>query len=212
MHPTINDHQKLFVKQVFEIAEIIGFETRNKYRVCDEGGRDLMYAAEQQKGFLGILMRQFFGHWRSFDIHFFDMNRQQVMTGTHPFRWFFQCLEVRTRDGRFIGKIERRWGIFNKKFDVHDAMGRIVLEVSSPFWRIWTFPFKRGPNERARVSKKWSGLGYELFTDRDTFLVEFLDRNLMMEERSLILAAAIYIDLMYFEKKGDGGGISILSD
>lgn len=212
MHETLKGHHKLFVKQVFEIAEIIGFESRNKYRVCDEGGRDLMYAAEQQKGFLGFLFRQFLGHWRTFEIHFFDLNRQPVMRGRHPFRWFFQCLEIYSFEGRMIGKVERRFGIFTKKFDVHDAMGRVILEVSSPFWRIWTFPFMRGSAERARVSKKWSGIGYEFFTDRDTFLVEYLDTNLALEERSLILAAAVYIDMMYFERKGSGGGISVFGD
>jgi uncharacterized protein YxjI len=212
MLPLLSHHHRLFVKQVFEIAELIGFETRNKYRVCDEGGRELMYAAEQQKGFFGIVMRQFFGHWRSFDIHFFDVHRQPVMHGHHPFRWFFQCLEVRAKDGRLLGKIERQFSILSKSFHVHDTQGRVVLEVFSPFWRIWTFPFKRGESERARVSKKWSGVGYELFTDRDNFLVEYLDPNLTSDERALVLAAAVYIDMMYFETKGEGGAINLIRD
>jgi uncharacterized protein YxjI len=210
MLPTLAGQSRMYVQQVFEMAELFGFETRNKYRIRDENGRDLLYAAEQQKGLLGFLGRQVFGHWRSFEVHFFDNSRQPVMRGVHPFRWFFQCLELRSRDGRLIGTIERQFSILTKRFQVHDAQGRVVLEVTSPFWRVWTFPFMRGGQERARIAKKWSGLGSELFTDRDNFLVEYLERSLTEDERALVLAAAIYIDLMYFEAKGEGGVINLL--
>lgn len=200
--------QRLFVKQVFELAEIFNFETRNKYRILDEGGRDVGYAAEQQKGFLGFLMRQFLGHWRSFEIHIFDTQRRPILTAHHPFRWFFQRLEVRDSSQRLLGVVERRFSILTKKFDVLSGQGLPLLEVSSPFWRIWTFPFRRQGQDLARISKKWSGIGYEMFTDRDNFLVEYLDPALTQDERALVLAASIFIDLMYFENKG-GGGIDL---
>ena len=210
MLPMLADQHRMYVQQVFEMAELFGLETRNKYRIRDENGRDLLYAAEQQKGVLGFLFRQLFGHWRSFEVHFFDAARQPVMRGIHPFRFFFQCLELRSRDDRLIGTIERQFSIFTKRFHVHDAQGRVVLEVTSPLWKVWTFPFMRGGREQARIAKKWSGLGSELFTDRDNFLVEYLERSLTEDERALVLAAAIYIDLMYFEVKGEGGVINLL--
>ena len=210
MLPTLAGQSRMYVQQVFEMAELFGFETRNKYRIRDENGRDLLYAAEQQKGLLGFLGRQAFGHWRSFEVHFFDNARQPVMRGVHPFRWFFQCLELRSRDGRLIGTIERQFSILTKRFHVQDAQGRVVLKVTSAYWRVWTVPFIRGGQEHARVAKKWSGLGSELFTDRDNFLVEYLERSLTEDERALVLAAAIYIDLMYFEVKGEGGVINLL--
>ncbi|MBR0698698.1 hypothetical protein JQ599_02175 [Bradyrhizobium diazoefficiens] len=210
MLPMLADQHRMYVQQVFEMAELFGLETRNKYRIRDENGRDLLYAAEQQKGVLGFLFRQLFGHWRSFEVHFFDAARQPVMRGIHPFRFFFQCLELRSRDDRLIGTIERQFSIFTKRFHVHDAQGRVVLEVTSPLWKVWTFPFMRGGREQARVAKKWSGLGSELFTDRDNFLVEYLERSLTEDERALVLAAAIYVDLMYFEVKGEGGVINLL--
>ncbi len=192
----------LFVKQSFELAEIFSFETRNKYRICDESGNQVAFAAEQQKGLLGFFLRQFLGHWRSFDIHFFTNDRREFMIAKHPFRWFFQRLEVYEPNGRFIGVVERYFSILTKYFKVHDAQGRILFEVSSPFWRIWTFPFTRRDREMARISKKWSGIGYEIFTDKDNFLVEYLDATLSEDERALVLAAAIYVDLMFFEAKG----------
>lgn len=209
MLETLSSRPRLFVKQTFELGELFGFETRNKYRICDENGRDIAYAAEQQKGFFGFLARQFLGHWRSFAIHFFGVDRREFMIAEHPFRWYFQTLQVRTIEGRPLGAIERRFAIFSKRFDVKDGQGRLIMEVSSPFWRIWTFPFKRQGRELARVAKKWSGFGYELLTDRDNFMVEYGDPSLNNDERALIMAAAVYIDLMFFEQKGSGSHLSL---
>lgn len=202
MHPNVISQPRLFVKQVFELGEIFGFETRNKYRICDEAGRDVAYAAEQHKGFFHFIFRHWLGHWRTFDIHFFGLDRQPFMIAHHPFRWFFQRLEVRDMTGRYHGAIERHFSILSKRFHVENALGQPVMTVSSPLWRPWTFPFLRQGREAARISKKWSGAGYELFTDRDNFLVEFSDQSLNPSERSLILAAAVYIDLLFFENKG----------
>lgn len=202
----------VFVKQVFELGEIFGFETRNKYRICDENGRDIGYAAEQQKGILSFLFRQALGHWRSFDIHFYNLDRQEVMIAHHPFRWYFQRLEVRSKEGKILGAIERRFAFFSKRFEVLDAVGNLQMTVSSPIWKIWTFPFEKNGREVARISKKWSGIGFEMFTDRDNFLVSFSDPSMNLEHRSLVLAAAIYVDLMFFESKGDGGGVNLIGD
>ncbi len=202
----------MYVKQSFELAEFFGFESRNKYRILNSLGQDIAFAAEQQKGFLGFFLRQFFGHWRSFDIHFFNSQRQEFMIAHHPFRWFFQRLEVREINGRSIGVIERYFSIFTKRFKIHDPEGRTLLEVSSPFWRIWTFPFLRNRHELARVSKKWTGIGVELFTDKDNFLIEYLHPGLTVDERALVLTASVFIDLMFFENKGRGGGLDLLSN
>lgn len=197
----LNTTKALFVKQTFELAEIFSFETRNKYRIRDEQGRDVAFAAEQQRGFLGFLMRQFFGHWRTFDVHFFNLQRQEFMIAKHPFRWFFQRLEVYGAGGRHLGVVERCFSLLSKHFKVYDAHGRVLFEVHSPFWKIWTFPFRRHGRELARISKKWSGLGYEMFTDRDNFRVDYLDTSLTQDERALVLASSIYIDLLFFERK-----------
>jgi uncharacterized protein YxjI len=191
---------ELMIVQRREIAELFGLETRNKYAI-EVNGAPLAFAAEQGKGGLAFLARMFFGHWRSFEIHFFDNARQLALRVVHPFRWFFQRLEVADAVGRQIGAIQQRFAVFSKRFDVTDASGRLLLTVSSPIWRPWTFSFTRGERELARVEKKWSGVLREAFTDADRFRVAFESPELNLDERSLVLAAAIFIDLQYFERK-----------
>ena len=184
-----------------ELAEIFGFETRNKYLIEDEKGAPIAFAAEQQRGILGFFFRQSLGHWRSFEIFIFGNDREIEFRARHPFRLFFQRLEVFGSDERPIGAVARRFGILRKKFDVLSADGRLLLSVSSPFWRLWTFPFMRDGTQRAIIQKKWSGLLQEAVTDADNFRVEFSDPALNKVERILVLVASIYIDLLYFENK-----------
>ncbi|MBI2520660.1 MAG: hypothetical protein HYV97_09590 [Bdellovibrio sp.] len=193
--------KSVFIRQVHELAEWVGFETRNKYRIQDEKGQELGFAAEQQKGFLGLLLRQVLGHWRTFDIYLYDQAHQNVLIAHHPFRFIFQRLEIRTKDGVALGAIQQRFSLLYKRFDVEDGRGKVLLEVASPIWKIWTFQFNKRERQVAQVSKKWSGLLTEAFTDKDNFLIEFSDAALTADERYLILSAALFIDLQYFERK-----------
>jgi len=196
----VQQSSELMIVQKRELAELFGFETRNKYSI-EANGAPFAFAAEQGKGGLAFLARMFMGHWRTFEIHFFDDARQLVLRAVHPFRFFFQRLEVSTAEGRPLGSIQQRFAVFSKRFDVSDAGDRLLLSVSSPIWRPWTFAFQRDGRELARVEKKWSGMLQEAFTDADRFRVAFQSPELSLEERALVLAAGIFIDLQYFERK-----------
>jgi uncharacterized protein YxjI len=198
----VQQSSEIMIVQKRELAELFGFETRNKYSI-EVNGAPFAFAAEQGKGGLAFFARMFLGHWRTFEIHFFDNARQLVIKAVHPFRFFFQRLEVWAANGRQIGAIQQRWAFFSKKFDVTDATGRLLLTVSSPIWRPWTFKFMRDERELARVEKKWAGMLQEAFTDADRFRVAFESPELGLDERNLVLVAGVFIDLQYFEKKAD---------
>lgn len=200
----LSTHKEVFITQKFEVMELFNVETRNRYQVSDAGGRPIAYAAEENTGFAGFFLRQIFGHWRSFEIHFYNNARQAVLHAVHPFRFYFSRLEVFNAKQERIGAIQKQFAILSKKFSVEDGQGRTVMEVSSPLWKLWTFPFVHDGETVASVNKKWSGLLSEAFTDRDNFQVQYLSASLGNDARSVILAAAIYVDLTYFEKKGGG--------
>jgi hypothetical protein len=58
-----------------------------------------------------------------------------------------------------------------------------------------------GTQEVASIQKKWSGLLKEAFTDADNFKVEFKSEKLRELDRYLLVAGALFVDLVYFEKK-----------
>lgn len=193
----------LIVKQRKELFELLGFETRNKYEICTENGKVIGFCAEQQKGLFGFLMRHFLGHWRSFVLHIYDDQKKEVFIVRHPFRFFFQRLEIDSVEGAHLGSLQQRFSIVRKKFDLEDSRGRVILRMQSGFFQFWTFPFLRGSSEVAVIRKKWSGLFKESFLDADNFKIEFGNQGLTPEERALILASGIFIDIQYFERKAN---------
>jgi len=206
MKINLSIHQKIILKQVREMAEWIGVETRNKYAIEDAMGNTIGFAAEQGKGVFHLLFRQFFGHWRTFEIAVFSPQRNIILTAKHPFRWIWQRLEVKNEQQQLIGVIQQKFSIFSKKFHVLDAREQIIMKVSSPMWKIWSFTFTRNGHGSSnlilgKITKKWSGLFSEAFTDRDNFQIEFSDQSLSEEYRQLMLAAALFVDLNYFETK-----------
>ena len=85
---------------------------------------------------------------------------------------------------------------------MHAAGGDVIFEMRSGFFQFWTFPFvSLSGQQRAVVRKKWSGLLKEMFLDADNFVVEYEDSGLSATERTLILAASVFTDLQYFERK-----------
>jgi len=196
---SLGSSPRIFVKQVRELAELVGFETRNKYQILDHNKQPIAYAAEQQKGIFSFFLRQYLGHWRKFDIHFFTSDKTLFLIAHHPFRWFFQRLEVRHVNGDYLGAIQKRFSLLSKRFDIENEHGRVIFRVSSPIWRIWTFKFMSRNRMYAQITKKWTGAISEVLTDKDNFMVEFTEPGLSESERRVIMAAAIFIDLQYFE-------------
>ncbi len=189
----------MVVCQRKELIELFGFETRNKYEIQDSNGNLVFYCAEMQKGFLGFLFRQMLGHWRSFELNFFDSQKKTIWRAIHPFRFFFQRLDVYSNSGA-VGSVEWHWALFRKKYSLIDLKAGRVLKINSGFLSFWTFPITIGGQEVASIKKKWSGLLKETFTDTDNFLIEF-SPSLGESERQLILSAAVLIDLNHFEQK-----------
>jgi uncharacterized protein YxjI len=191
----------VLVHQVHEIGEWFGFETRNKYEILDENKIPLGFAAEQQKGFWGFIMRQYLGHWRKFDVHFFSHDRQLALVAHHPFRWILQRIEIRNLQGQVIGVVQQRFSILTKRFDIENSKGLVLMEVASPVWKMWTFNFMHAGTIIAAVKKKWSGIFAEGFTDKDNFLIEYNSPTMTEEEKVIVMASAVFIDLLYFENK-----------
>jgi uncharacterized protein YxjI len=198
----LTGQRKLTLSQRFELAETFDFETRNRYRILDAAGKQIAFAAEETTGWMGFFARQILGHWRTFQLHFYDNGRRPVLHAVHPFRFYFSRLEVYDARQQLIGAVQKRFSILSKRFCVENDRGESVLEVTSPIWKIWTFPFERDGKTVASINKKWSGVLSEALTDRDDFQIEFKSFALSNDLRKVVLAAAVFVDLKYFEKNG----------
>ena len=107
--------------------------------------------------------------------------------------------------------MEKRFTILAKAFVIHDELGSNEITMNSGLFKVWTFPFIKNGVEIATLRKKWRGGLTEVFTDADSFLIEFSDPSLSLKERQLLVASAIFIDLQYFENN-KANLTSLLSD
>jgi len=191
------------VQQRVELFEVFGYETRNKYEVLGPNQESLYYIAENQKTILGFFLRQYLGHWRTFELNVFDSQRNQIARAIHPFKFIFQEMRVTlSSSNKEIGYSKKRFAIFSKKFTIYLENGK-TLEISSPIWRIWTFNITKNGELVASIKKRWSGTIKEVMTDADNFSVEFHDPSFTAEEKFLLITVAVLIDLSYFERKNN---------
>ena len=194
----LTDHSELIVRQQTEMIEVFtAFESANQYSVHTPDGAQLLHAYEES----GDIRRQFMGTHRPLSIHVVDNDRQPVLVAQRDFFWFTSHLRVSER-GRPIGSLRRQFAL-NRKFTIADAGNRPLALLQGNIFRPNTF-IARGAqgNELARITKQWGGVSREMFTDADTFRVEFSPAAASQDFRLLMLAAAFATDLDFFEQKG----------
>lgn len=192
-------YSELVIRQQVEQMEIFtAFETANRYSVHSPEGAQLMHAYEES----GDISRQFAGNRRALTIHVVDGAGAPILKASRDFFWFRSHLRVDV-DGTRIGTLNREFGL-GRKFSLVDGNERELTRITSGLFRPHTFIAKSaGGAEIARVTKQWSGFGREMFTDADTFVLQFTEPSTDQDFRLLMLASAFAIDLDFFEGGND---------
>jgi uncharacterized protein YxjI len=100
--------------------------------------------------------------------------------------------------GRPLGYLRSKLFSLGGGFWVMDTADRQVAEVKGD-WKGWNFRFL-GPDGReiGTVTKKWAGVGKELFTSADNYMISLPDVS--PESAALLLAAGLAIDVVFKEQ------------
>ena len=187
---------KLVVKQRVEGLEAItGIETKNRYEVMRPDGQTVLFAYEESGGLGRVLLQRN----RALTLHVAGLDGEEVLAASRAFFWFFPTMQVRDSSGRHIGTIRRKFGLLKRRILLEDPQGNVIAEVSGSVFRRYTFMVNQGGQEVGRITKQWSGMGREMFTDADTFAVE-LPAEGDDDLQHLVLATAFAVDLDFFEK------------
>ena len=186
----------LVVSQQKEWGEILtGFETKNRYAISDLSGNRLYLAAEEAGS---MLLRWFLKALRPFTIAVLTENGQVILRVNRPFRFYFHRADVVDSQGQTIGVIERRFSVLRRIYSVLDSSGEEIFQLFGPILHPWTFQIKKDGNEYGKITKKWSGLLKEGFTDADNFGVMF-PAEWDVKLKALFLGAVFLIDFVHFE-------------
>ncbi|XP_030042961.1 phospholipid scramblase 2 [Microcaecilia unicolor] len=199
-------HQKVELLEAF-----ISFETKNKYEIRNSMGQKIFLAKEKSD----CCTRNCCGSLRQFDMKILDTSDKEVIRLIRPFRcvscWCPCCLqemEVQSPPGTTIGFVTQSWHAFLPKFSIQNASKETVLKVVGPCLACSccgdvNFEVKSLDESQSvgRISKQWSGLLKEVFTDADNFGIQF-PMDLDVKIKAVLLGACFLIDFMFFERVG----------
>ena len=195
MHPILQ-------RNLYFVKEQVGFfKAANNYDILDpETNQIILNCREERLGLFTKLFR--FSDYKRvtpFEVIIRTPEGQPVLCVKRGIAFFVSKVDVLDEREQRVGGFAQKLFSFRDKFSVLGENDQ-PLCVLQGNWASWDFAFKAGDQELARVSKKWAGLGKELFTSADNYILQINpavppDSTLRM----LVLAAVMCIDLVLKE-------------
>ncbi len=187
---------------IFLIKEHVGiFKAANNYDVYDPGtGNIMMECREPNLGFITKMLR--FTDYKTntpFDVQICTPDGQRIVRIERGISIFVSKVTISDGEGKSLGYFQQKLFSIGGKFDIYDNQDRLVCQLQGN-WVGWDFRFMDGDNEFAHISKEWGGIGKELFTSADNYVLKIsADVPDNHPVRKLILAAVMCIDMVLKE-------------
>jgi uncharacterized protein YxjI len=196
MHPTLNKNL-FFVKEHVKI-----FKAANSFDILDPDSKQVVLQCREEN--LGFFTKMFrftdYKRMTPFNMEIKSPEGQHILTVKRGISLFLSTVEVFDEKNMVIGKFKQKFLSIGGKFEVLDASERPLCMLKGK-WTSWDFKFvSNDGKEFATVTKKWSGLGKELFTSADNYVLQ-ISSDVPADNplRMLILAAVMCIDLVLKE-------------
>jgi uncharacterized protein YxjI len=187
---------------LFFVKEQVGmFKAANNYDIYDPSTNQKTIECREPS--LGIFTKIFrftdYKRMTPFNVEVRTPDGQNILSVKRGFSIFDSRVEVFDELGKLAGTFSRKFFSIGGKFDVLDAQGTLICTLQGK-WTSWDFKFMKGEKELANVSKKWAGLGKELFTSADNYMLT-IDSSVATNDtaRVLIMAAVLCIDMVLKE-------------
>ena len=195
MHPVLS-------KNVFFVKEHVGmFKAANEFDIFDPtSNAKLLECREPRLGwFTKILRFTDYKRMTPFEVEVRTATGEKVLTIKRGISFFLSKVDVLDENDKPVGSFKQKMLSIGGKFDVLDTNERPVCTLVGK-WTSWDFRFLQGEAELATVTKKWAGLGKELFTSADNYMLAIADSVPSdSPNRVLIMAAVLCIDMVLKE-------------
>ena len=196
MNPLLNN-------QLFLIKEHIGmFKAANNFDIYNpETGEMMMTCREEKLGFFTKMFR--FTKYKMmtpFHVEIKSLNGEPVLSIVRNSSFFgFAPVNVLDERGNLVGTMKRKFRLGGAKLELNDAMGQLICTLKGNFIG-WDFKISKDDQEWANITKKWAGIGKELFTSADNYILEI--NHLVPKDdqvRTIMLGAVLCIDFLLKE-------------
>ncbi len=186
----------------FLVKEHVGlFKAASNYDVFDPTTRQHILACREPKlgTFTKLLRFTDYKRMTPFAVEVRTPTGDLVLRVTRGVSLLLSRVQVEDGSGAALGTFEQKLFSIGGAFDVKDAAGQLACTLKGK-WTGWEFRFERQGQEIAKVSKKWAGLGKELLTSADNYVLEISPSVPQTDPvRALVLAAVLCIDLVLKE-------------
>ena len=191
-----------FNRNLFLVKEHTGlFKAANNYDIYDpETGKTVLECREENLGVITKIARfTDYKRMTPFNVEIRLPGGPTLISVKRGFALLGSKVEVLDETGTLIGGFVQKLLSIGGKFEVQDATGQPVCMLEGK-WSGWEFKFLKDKVQLAQVSKKWAGLGKEMFTSADNYMLS-IEESVPKNDpvRPLILAAVVCIDMVLKE-------------
>jgi uncharacterized protein YxjI len=178
------------------------FKAANNFDVLDPAsGHPLFYCREPKLGTITKLLRfTDYKRMTPFNVEITSPDGRPAIRVQRGVSFFLSKVNVLDETETPVGGFKQKFFSIGGKFDVLDALDTPLCTLKGK-WTGWDFQFVNNDGRGlARVTKKWSGLGKELLTSADNYMLEIdncVPKNSSL--RVLIMAAVMCIDMVLKE-------------
>ncbi len=194
-------HQALSSNQFFVKEHVGMFKSANNFDVFDpSSNQKIMECREPNLGIFTKLLRfTDFKRMTPFAVEVRATDGAKIVTVKRGISLFRSVVEVFDENDQKIGYFRQKMLSIGGKFDVHDNSDQIMCTLKGK-WTSWDFKFMKDETELAHVAKQWAGLGKELFTSADNYMLE-INQAVPKDNpvRMLIIGAVLCIDMVLKE-------------
>jgi uncharacterized protein YxjI len=190
-------------RDTYVVKERVGFmKLASTYDLLDaNSGAPIGVAKEEPPGAVKYLRLVMNNKWLPTIVNVYERETDPPVLSIHRGVALFRPKVHVTAGGRALGYFQAKALSIGPSFRIFDMQDREIGTVKGD-WKGWNFQLLGVSGEElGRVTKKWAGLGKELFTTADTYVINLSAAAAGRREvAQLLLAAGLAIDTVFKEK------------
>jgi len=192
-------------RKTYFIREHVGLmKLSNTYDILDPETKEQIGIAKEKPGTLFIVLR-FLVNKRLLPTKVFvyagnnhEDESKILFSIRRGFTFLRSKVAICDAVGNDVGYLKSKMFSIGGAFRVFDVSNNEVALVKGD-WKGWNFRFlDKLENEMGTITKKWAGLGKEMFTSADNYIIS-LNEASSPEIATLLLAAGLAVDTVYKE-------------
>jgi len=207
----LSQNSLIIGRQIEMMNVLIGYEQANKYEIKNQEGQIVGFIAEDDSSIGKSILRNLLRTRRAFNAVVFDASGENVILKIQrPFKWFLNSkIAILDAKDQEIGAVHQVFHIWRRKYDLFDSVSQSQFCKIDGGFLTWDFEIVDKVNRViSTVNRNFGGFAREIFTDSGQYVCRFQQESssLTLDQRAIVLACAINIDVDYFSRHSGNGG------